>query len=183
MKNTIVITTLCTLLCFTGILSCKKTTTTPPDPNEEELITTAKIAFTDSAGVQLPVEVVYKDLDGDGGNPPSQWDTIKLKPNTTYLAEIVLLNESGSPVDTISNEVWDERTEHLFCFTIQGLNCTVIRTDTDGTYEVGLSSKWKTALAGTGTAQVVLRHQPDVKDGSCSPGSTDLDITFPMKVE
>jgi hypothetical protein len=163
--------------------ACRKNNPTPPNPNEEELITTVKITFTDSAGVQPTFSAQYKDLDGDGGNAPSVFDTIRLKPNTTYLAEILLLDESKSPADTISNEVFEEGDEHLFCFDVNGVTCSVQRTDSDGTFEIGLNSKWKTSAAGNGTAQIQLRHQPGTKDGTCTPGSSDIDLLFQLKVQ
>jgi len=163
--------------------ACRKNDPTPPNPNEEELITTFKITFTDSAGVQPTFSAQYKDLDGDGGNGPSVFDTIRLKPNTTYLADILLLDESKSPADTISNEVLEEGDEHLFCFEINGVSCAVQRTDSDGTYEIGLKSKWKTTTTGNGTAQIQLRHQPGTKDGTCKPGSSDIDLLFQFKVQ
>jgi hypothetical protein len=181
MKNTILTTSIITLSIF-GLLfsqsSCKKTT--PPNPNQEELVTTFKIIFTDSAGTNPLVTATYKDIDGDGGNNPSVFDTIKLQKNTTYNAIILLLDESKSPTDTISNEVLEEGNEHLICFTPSNINTTIVRTDKDiNNLEIGLSSKWVTNAASNGTTQIVLRHQPDnTKNGSCSIGSSDIDLTF-----
>ncbi len=159
--------------------SCKKKVTTPPNPNDEELITTLQINFTDSAGIEPGVTAIFKDVDGAGGNNPSQWDTIKLKANTTYLATILLLDETKSPADTISNEVMEEGADHLFCFTASNINTSIKRTDTDvNNLEIGLQTKWYNSAAGTGTVQVVLRHQPGVKDGTCTPGASDVDVTF-----
>jgi hypothetical protein len=181
MKSTILTTSMLTLSIF-GLLfsqsSCKKTT--PPDPNEEELVTTFKIIFTDSAGTKPNVVAVYKDIDGDGGNNPSVFDTIKLQSNTTYNATILLLDESKTPADSISNEVLEEGNEHLFCFTPTNINTTIVRTDKDiNNLEIGLRSKWITGAASNGTTQIVLRHQPDnTKNGSCNIGSSDVDLTF-----
>ncbi len=164
--------------------SCKKKVTPPPNPNEEELITTLLLHFTDSAGVHPSVTSIYKDVDGDGGNNPTQWDTIKLKPNTTYYAEILLLDNTKSPADTISNEVLEEAKDHLFCFTVTNLNVNVKRTDLDiNNLEIGLQSKWYTGANGMGSVQVVLRHQPDIKTGSCALGSSDVDVSFQCKIE
>lgn len=163
--------------------ACRKSNPIPPNPNEEELITTCRIIFVDSSGIQPTTSFQYRDIDGDGGNPPSMFDTIRLKSGTTYYAEILLLDESKSPTDTVSNEVLAEADEHLFCFTVTGLNCPIQRTDSDGTYEIGLLSKWRPGATGNGTAQVELRHQPDTKDGTCAPGSTDLLIDFPFIIQ
>lgn len=165
-------------ICTLSYTSCKKITD-PPDPNDEELITTLQINFTDSAGVQPNVTAIFRDTDGGGGNSPSQWDTIKLKANTTYFATILLLDETKTPADTISNEVFAEAVDHLFCFTTNGINTTVLRTDLDANnLEIGLQSKWINGAAGSGTIQVTLRHQPDIKNGTCGPGASDIDVTF-----
>jgi hypothetical protein len=50
-------------------------------------------------------------------------------------------------------------------------------------YEVGLQSQWTTGNAENGTTQIVLKHQPDVKDGTCAPGETDIDVTFVTEVQ
>jgi hypothetical protein len=181
MTKTILTTSIITLSIF-GFLftqsSCKKNT--PPNPNEEELITTFQIVFTDSAGIKPSAVATYKDIDGDGGNNPSVFDTIKLQANTTYNASILLLDESKTPIDTISNEVLEEGAEHLFCFTPNNINTTIKATDLDiNNIGIGLSTKWTTTIGSVGTTQIILRHQPDnTKTGSCSPGSSDIDIIF-----
>jgi hypothetical protein len=180
--NTALILSVGFLLASTS--ACKKTTTTPPNPNEEELITTFKITLTDSAGVNPTVTAMYRDLDGDGGVGPSIWDSIKLKPNTTYNAEILLLDETKTPADTISNEVLEEGDEHLFCFSTPASYLQIQRTDKDANnLEIGLQSKWKTMGSGNTTVQIVLRHQPDVKTGACEPGSSDIDLTFQTMIQ
>ena len=180
--KTIFKTTFIVICLFASTLfysACIKTIVNPPNPNDEELITTLQINWIDSAGVQMPVSAIYKDIDGDGGNAPIQWDSIKLKANTTYFATILLLDETKMPIDTISNQVLEEAQDHLFCFSPNDINATVIRTDKDqNNLEIGLQTKWITNAQSTGTMQIVLRHQPNIKNGSCALGASDLDITF-----
>lgn len=175
------------LMISAAITSCKKDDDLPevpqPNENEEEVITTMKLTFIDSASVQPTVTATFRDPDGDGGNGPDIFDTIRLANNTTYFTSILLLNETVTPADTISNEVLDEGGDHLFCFTASGANVTVVRTDSDGTYEIGLQSTWYTENASNGTVQVVLKHQPGVKDGTCSPGETDIDVTYVTQIQ
>lgn len=185
--KTISKTAMATLFILSVVLSytsCKKKVTTPPNPNEEELITTFKITFVDSAGVQPSISAIYKDTDGDGGNNPSQWDSIHLKANTTYFAEILLLDETKTPVDTISQEVSQEGQDHLFCFSSANVNTSIKRTDLDiNNLEIGLHSTWYTGAISSGTMQIVLRHQPDIKTGSCALGASDVDILFQCTVQ
>ena len=147
--------------------------------HEEELITSVILSFVDTAGVQPSVQYAFRDPDGDGGNAPTQHDTIRLVANTYYNATIQLLNESESPAEDITLEVQNEDDEHIFCYAPANTNVMVTRTDSDGTYEVGITSRWATgAAAANGETTVTLKHQPGVKDGTCAPGDTDVEVTF-----
>ncbi|MDR0802599.1 hypothetical protein [Fluviicola sp.] len=176
-------TLILSLLCI-ALTACKKEkkqqVETPPNPNEEEVITTFKIVFTDANGTLPSVEAGFVDIDGPGGNAPTVFDTIRLVPNATYNASITLLNENANPVQDITAEVEEEGTNHLFCFDISnGLAVAILRTDTDmNGLPIGLMSKWTTGNASTGTATIRLRHQPGVKNGQCNPGETDIELNF-----
>ena len=175
------------LFIAAAFTACKKDDDLVPVPpaveNESEVITTMELTFTDSAGVQPTVTATFRDPDGEGGNGPDIHDTIRLAPNTTYMVAIELLNETETPAEDITHEIEDEAAEHLFCFSASGANVDITRTDTDGTYEVGIESKWQVGAASTGTVQVELKHQPDVKDGSCDPGETDIDVTYVTEIQ
>jgi hypothetical protein len=157
----------------------------PPNPNEEELITTFRITFTDSAGLAPQVIASFVDIDGPGGNDPSTFDTIRLLANKTYNASITLLNESISPAEDITEEVEEEGVDHLFCFDLTaGLNVTVTRTDQDANgLPIGILNKWVTTGTSTGTATIRLRHQPGVKTGDCAPGETDIELNFYTEIQ
>lgn len=175
------------LLVLTLSASCKKDKDDVMDPqppvNEGEVITTIRLSFIDSAGV-LPLHTAtFRDPDGDGGMAPDIHDTIRLTENNTYFVSLLLLNETETPPDTISNEVLAEADEHIFCFTPSGADLNIVRTDSDGTYEIGLKSTWYSGVAGTGTVKVVLKHQPGSKDGSCTPGDTDIDVDFVTEIQ
>jgi len=177
-----------TALLAVGLAACKKdkkqNVTTPPPVNEEELITTFRIQFTDVNGLQPTVTAQFVDIDGPGGNAPSAFDTIRLQENTTYNSVITLLNESVTPAEDISAEVQEEGQDHLFCFDPVGaLNVAVIRTDSDGTYGIGLTSQWSAGTASEGQITIKLKHQPGVKNGSCEPGETDIELNFEMKIQ
>jgi len=165
--------------------SCKKIDPeTPPIPmNEGELITTFKIVFTDPNGINLTYEAVFRDIDGAGGNQPTAFDTIRLKPNSTYDTSIQLLNESVFPTFTITNEILQEAGDHLICFNINGVNVSVQRTDSDGLFEIGLLSTWTVANISTGNVTISLKHQPGIKNGNCDLGDSDIELNFVTKVE
>ena len=188
MKNNILKLAFISIAISAFIGSCKKDDdqidVPPPVVNEPEVITTLTIQFVDSSNSSNIVTATFRDPDGDGGLSYDIFDTIRLASNKTWYAEILLLNETVSPADTISNEVLEEANDHLICFTPSGTSANVIITDLDGnSLPIGLLSKWKTTTTGLGTMQIVLKHQPGVKDGSCSLGDTDIDVNFQVEVQ
>jgi len=168
-----------------GFSSCKENTPTPSTPpvNETELITTIKMVMTDTASKTIST-FVFSDLDGPGGNAPSRFDTILLKPNKVYQTSIYLLDETKTPIDSISNEVLEEGQDHLFVFAKTGVNLSFNYADKDiNNLPIGLSSYWSAGASSNGTVTITLKHQPGVKDGTAAPGETDVDVMFPCKIE
>ncbi len=176
------------IIAVISFASCQKDKVEDPnDINEEELITTVSLAFTDSANAANVLNFTFNDPDGEGGNGPTQFDSIKLQANTTYYVAITLLDASGSEVDTISNEVLEEGVDHQFFFGINDVAITIVYEDTDDNGNpIGLQTKWIVGNVGTGTARVTLKHQPDVKapaPGDETQGETDVEIDFPLVIE
>lgn len=66
------------------------------------------------------------------------------------------------------------------------LNLVVTRTDLDGNnpaLQIGLTDNFVTGAASTGWLRVVLRHQPNVKNGTFDPGSSDLDVNYKVTIQ
>ncbi len=114
-------------------------------------------------------------------------DTLKLTKNATYTCNIVILDQTKTPVDTVSDVIKQRENIHLFFFyPTSGLMLTDSITDHDTNIPplpFGLQSQIKTEAASTGSLRVVLRHQPNVKNGTYGPGSTDLDVTYPVSIK
>ena len=180
------------LIAAAAITGCKKDeeeTVTPPIVNEEEVITTMILAF-DGQGAAADKELRFTDADGDGGGAPVfALDT--LQATSDYNVSVILLNETASPVDTISNEVLDESTDHQFFFQPTGANITVAYADVDvNGNPIGLQTTMATGAASIGTLKVTLRHEPDkaaagVVDGDITNagGETDIEVEFPLVIE
>jgi hypothetical protein len=171
------------VLLIGSISACKKDEL--PDVNEDELITTVTLRFTNTANANDVVTVTARDVDGDGGNAPVI-GTLNLRPNTTYnLSVTQILDETDSPAEDIREEIVEEDYEHLLVYTATPSNLiTVNITDRDrNNLPVGLVGTATTTAAGTGTLKVTLKHQPDgLKNGTATPGSTDFEFTFPLNV-
>lgn len=201
---------------FTIVSGCKKRdhlpVDQPPLPEaEQELITTFKLILKDSVTSNIQ-SYVFKDPDGDGGEPafygPSlntQTDSvIYLNAGRTYYAEVLLLDETKNPVDTISNEVRDEGDEHMLFYNhefntiensanpyrvrLNGPDILVTYEDLDAGLPpkgIGLLTKWKTPTSGNTTKHplvITLKHQPEAKDGTYAPGETDIEVKFKIVV-
>lgn len=167
---------------LTSVVACKPST--PPDPNEEEMITSVVLHFVDSSGAEPSRTFMYRDLDGDGGASPSRFDTLLLSANKTYWANLYFLDETKMPADTISHEVKAEADEHLICYTPNNIILPIQVLDKDASnLPLGLNTKWQTGAASLGSLRLQLRHQPGNKNGSCEPGSSDIDLNFSVKIQ
>lgn len=135
--------------------SCKKDKV---EENAEEVITTMVVKLTPAGGGAV-LEYKFDDPDGPGANAPTIQEIV-LSPSTTYSAEIILLDKTKMPVDTISNEVAEEKEAHRFYYEVQGgANVTVSNLDADANgVPVGLTSTWTTGAVSTGKMQITLRH-------------------------
>jgi len=186
---------------------------TPPAPiiDASELITSFRITFTDSASGSIS-SFLFRDPDGEGGQPAyfgptisSQSDSvIELSANKTYYSEIILLDESKSPIDSISNEVDEEGQEHMFFYNngantilnpnnpyrifLNGSNVEITYSDLDqGTPQRGIGLKTRVRTAATTAPfkyplNITLRHQPGIKNGTYSPGESDISVDFKLRV-
>lgn len=208
MKTTLITLLAAIVLVFAACKKDKKEDPAPNNPtatNQGEVITTMKIYIKDSvSGLQITGSpFIFKDADGDGGNAggflPNAVDSlITLNDSTTYLAEIILLDETKTPADSISNEVVAEGQEHMFFFeqsnpsgnpyttTLSGSNVKITYLDLDANNRgIGQLFKIKTYTNTAGLQypfRVTLRHQPNAKDGTFAPGETDVEIKFKVKV-
>ena len=172
---------------------------TPP-ANEAELITTMKIQLRDSTDHTNAGTFVFKDLDGAGGNPATFDNSgadsvITIMANHAYKATILLLDETKTPADTISNEVEEEGADHLFFFNSTTLGSSNEITLSNGTMikyldrdannrGIGLQTLWTAPSAATTKSAftIELKHQPGVKDGAYNKGETDIQVPFKLKV-
>lgn len=155
--------------------------------NEEELITTVSLKFTKVGDPLTSFTYTFRDTDGEGGNPPSQFDEIVLAANTSYTCTITLLNESVNPAEDITEEIEAEAEDHQFYFIPQGeVEVDITVTDTDSqNLPVGIVSAWETGVASTGIVRVVLKHKPGSKAANdpVTKGDTDIDLGFVVKVQ
>ncbi len=208
MKTTITTVALLAILATT-FTSCKKDKKTEPIPeqpappvNQAELITTMKVILHDTT-THINTIYMFSDLDGPGGNAAvfggaNQSDSIiNLLSNHVYQSTILLLDQTKNPVDTISKEVLNEGVDHMFFFNSTNPTGTPYNTfltasmtnikylDLDANNRgIGLSTLWiAPTMAMNKTPLIIeLKHQPNVKNGTYTPGETDIQVNFKLKI-
>ena len=96
-------------------LQCKKQEDVDPT-DDNELITTVQLIFTDAANQSTTF--TFQDKDGDPKTAPEKFEKITLNKNTDYTLAIKILNESVSPADDITKEIEAEIDSHLFVYKV-----------------------------------------------------------------
>ena len=163
-----------------------------PEPvNEEEVITTLNVTFTNTQDASDVVTASFQDLDGEGGNNGTTTNPT-LSANTTYTVTVEFLNESETPAEDITEEVAEEDDEHqVFYIVGTGLNMTYAYGDQDGNgAPLGLTGTATVGDAGNGTLTIVLVHEPakdaaGVSDGNIANagGEEDIRVDFSVTVQ
>lgn len=154
----------------------------PHAGHNHAVITTVRMNFTDQSN-QNTFTVEYSDPDGVGGNDPII-DTIFLDSNHVYSVSVEFWNESVNPAEEITPAIEVTGFEHIICY--EALNNLMVAfniTDQDSNGQpLGLTSEWTVTTADDGDFKLNLRHQAGVKDGTCTPGESDVEVTFPVVV-
>ena len=153
-------------------------------PNPEEEITSLTYTLTPDGGGENAV-FTFRDIDGEGGNPPVIV-TDTLLAGTIYYGQIELLNESTIPVTDVSLEVQEEAEDHQFFYDLTGFHAIIMYTDLDSLgYPIGLTTSFVTGGVGEGTMKIILRHLPDKTASGVSIGNilnaggeTDIEVIF-----
>ncbi len=189
-------------------MACKKKNDPSPEnpiaPNndETELITTIQLMLEDTVTHSLTT-YQFSDVDGVGGNPAiyggtNQSDSvIHLLQNKVYSCRILLLDETKNPIDTISNEVINEAEDHQVFFNalnpsgtppsvfLPNSMLTIKYMDLDANNKpLGLNTIWQTPSMPMNKSllKVELKHQPQIKDGTYTPGNTDIQVEFKVQI-
>ena len=178
----ILVLTLGLMFAFNG---CKKDekTVSPPVPSNE-FLTTVQLIATNNADATDTKTVAVKQLPGQAIDYSKA--TLNLKKNAVYAVAVKFLDETTTPAGNVTDDIYARRNYHLICFTVSGgASLTIARTDKDTNtppLEIGLQNNFTTGAASTGSLNVQLRHQPNAKNGSCDPGSSDADVNFPVTI-
>ena len=165
--------------------SCSDDDDNTPEPvNEEEVITTLTVTLESGSDT---VVMQYQDLDGDGPDAATVTVSGSLSNNTTYAGSIVLLNETESPAENITEEVEEEDDEHQFFYTVgAGLDVDTEYSNFDGDGNpLGTMFVLNTGITSSGGLTFTLRHEPNKPNTGLenAGGETDIEVTFDVTVE
>ncbi len=174
------------ILTATLFISCSDDDENPAPVNEEEVITTMTVTLTPQGG-GTSITLQSQDLDGDGPDAPVVTVSGNLEDFTTYDGSIVLLNETETPAENVTEEVEEEADEHQFFFSTTGSIGDVTYNDIDSNGNpVGIVFILTTQQPGAASITVTLRHEPlKPNDGTLTGagGETDIAQTFTLTVE
>jgi len=174
------------LVAFSSIFqACKKDEKDPAPTNPGEVITTVKLFLRNVADTTETASATWKDPDG-GNASNATVDSLFLSPNKTYEGTVLFLDETKNPAEDITEEILEEDDEHLVVykplgFTENQLKFTIKDRDKNN-LPVGLIYQLKTEVTGKGKLDVLLKHQPGVKNGTEAPGETDAEVSFPVRI-
>lgn len=163
----------------------------PEMVNEEELITTVNVTFTNTAMASDVVNVSFRDLDGPGGTDPVIGD-LALSANAEYTFTVEFLNEQETPTEDITAEVREEGTDHQVFFIKGGTaNIEIAYGDQDtNSNPIGLAGTATTGDASNGTFGIVLVHEPNKSATGVSAGNIggaggeeDIRVQFDLSIQ
>lgn len=175
-------TTVCALLIFWSACNKKEQAVAPPLPGNEPL-TTMLLKATNTTDPTDTPSASWIELDPTGALPPDTTHaTLNLKKGAVYNVAIKLLDT----LTDITPEIQARENYHLFCFDVAtGLNLTCVQTDKDTNtpaLPIGLTDLFTAGNISSGGLEVTLHHQPNVKNGTCAPGSIDLEAFFTVRI-
>ena len=156
--------------------------------DEGELINAIELEYRQPHDTAMNFSVMWSDEDGIGGNDPILSDTIFLVKDSIYEVTAHFYHIHDGQKEEINSEILQEANDHLICYTNLNL-ATVVhleinRTDVDPlNRELGINTTWKGLFPHISGMMISLKHQPNIKNGSCDIGETDVEVVFPYRVK
>ncbi|MFN3344554.1 MAG: type 1 periplasmic binding fold superfamily protein [Chloroherpetonaceae bacterium] len=169
------------------VVGCSKDPANPSNPgNESETITTFKLRLVQEDDTTRIFEAQWRDLDGEGPNPPTITG-FSLHANKSFKGAVKVLDETKNPVDDLTEEIEKEDEAHQFFYIVSGANLTIEYDDEDSNGKpVGLEIMATTDASSSGTLRVILKHEATKNTTISVPPTdedTDLDIVLPVRIQ
>ncbi len=182
MKKNLFISILLSAVLFISWASCQKVATTQVALPGNEILTTMVIKAININDATDTPSAKWVQLDPTGAKlPDTSHSTLVLRDSASYNVTIQFLDT----LSDITSGIKVKENYHIICFDASNSNLIVKRMDHDTNpkqYEVGLVDLFTTTGISAGKLEITLHHQPNVKDGTCTPGSIDMDATFNVNI-
>lgn len=164
--------------------SCEKDHEDDHKHDEGELISKVVLELTNDSNSNDTQIAIWSDFDGIGGEDPILPDTLRLKISDSYHGSLKFYTTHNNEFEDITYEIIEEADEHLICYTpntlAQVVTMQIDRLDKDKNgLDLGLETFWKGQMQDIGSIILSLKHQPDIKNGECGIGETDVEIQVP----
>ena len=181
MKNLKFLTT--TIFALFLFVSCSNNDDTPEPINEEEPLTTLTVTLEPEGG-GTTITLQTRDLDDDGPEPPVVTVSGNLISGVTYNGTIVILNETVSPPEIVTEEVEAEDVDHQFFYTAAGgLDVTTEYGNFDSNGNpLGTEFTLTAGAASSGTLTFTLRHLPTKPNTGLDDAGGNTDIAAPFNI-
>ncbi len=177
-------------LALIGI-QCKKdeAVVTPPVPGHEYM-TTVKLRLENTANPNDTIWATWRDLTPEDTNAPdTSLAIVNVKKNSTYKLSAFILDETHLPAEDITEEIRERANYHrFFLLPSSSISNYVVVTPTDydsnsPSLQLGLENVVTISdNIASGRLQGILKHQPNTKNGTLAPGSTDIDVFFQFNI-
>lgn len=189
MKKVKLISTQISAILLTAFLfqSCQKEEEILFESVGNEFITTVQLKLINGTDTIIGT---WRDLTPeDAILPDTSQAFLNLKTNKIYEGEVILLDETQSPIFNVSEKIQERANIHLFGY-LPDANLAAVATfettdfDTNNPpLPLGLKFRVNVGANQTnGILNVVLKHQPNLKNGTLSPGGSDIDVNFNVTI-
>ncbi|WP_025663196.1 hypothetical protein [Aquimarina megaterium] len=172
-------------IIFAAVLfvSCSNDDDAPEQVNEEEPLTTLTVTLEPNGG-GTPIIMQTRDLDDDGPEPPVVTVSGNLSAGVTYNGTVVILNETVSPPEVVTDEVEAEAEDHQFFYTTAGgLDISTTYSNFDGDENpLGTKFTLTAGAASSGVLNFTLRHLPTKPNTGLDDAGGNTDIAAPFNV-
>jgi hypothetical protein len=182
----------------TSMLGCQKEDPKKPSSNTpQEQITTVILKgynHDDPSDSLHQFMIKWEDLDGDGGNPPSI-DSLILDTGFEYHINLIIIDKTKTPFDTVSKEIEDLKNIHQFFYTPSKEleDKMVVKIDEFDSnnpplpfgMEVNLHITADTLynLPVIGKLNIVLSHYDGIPKTAKPSPESDIDINIPIRLK
>ncbi len=196
MKNKTII--LCLINVASILIACKKNDPkNPVSTIAQEQITTIILNgynHNNPNDTKHKFMVKWEDLDGDGGKAPSI-DSLVLDTGFEYLVNLLVIDKTKTPFDTISKTLETLKNIHQFFYTPSAslqhkLYASIKEFDTNKPplpfgMEVHLNvmSDELYSLPVLGSLNIVLSHYDGIPKTATKSPESDIDITIPLRLK